>query len=160
VLHRCRDDVTGVVSSDRARAENTYGYQLMRSGDPGRAEVMIRAALDHFTEAGVESGKADALLSMGELRQLQGRLDEAMDWTCEAIDLAERLGAMVATAEAYQQLGELFLLQDQPSRCEAAFMRAFELLDEAGMPERRSQAGARFERLLAPPAAATGATPG
>lgn len=159
VLHRCRDDVTGVVSSDRARAENTYGYQLMRSGDPGRAEGMIRAALDHFAEAGVESGKAEAFLSMGELRQLEGRLDEAMDWTCEAIDLAERLGAVVATAEAYQQLGELFLLQDQPSRCEAAFMRAFELLDEVAMPERRSQAIARFERLLAPPAAATSATP-
>ena len=152
VLHRCRDDVTGAVSSDRARAENTYGYQLMRSGEWERAEGMIRDALDHFTDAGVEAGRADALLSMGELRQLQGRLDEAMDWTCEAIDLAERLGAVVVTATSYQQLGELFMLQSQPARCEAAFMRAFELLDEADMPERRSQAMARFERLRQTPA--------
>jgi tetratricopeptide (TPR) repeat protein len=147
VLHRCLDDVHGTVSARRARAENTFGYQLLRIGGWERAESMIQAALDHFQEAGVESGRADALLSMGELRQLQGRLGEAMDWTAQAIDLAERLEAGLATAQGYQQLGELFQLQGEPDRMDAAFTRALEVLEAARLPERRREALARFERL-------------
>jgi tetratricopeptide (TPR) repeat protein len=145
-FYRSEHDVRGSVTANLARAENDYGFQLMRGGRWERAEEMIQAALEHFAEAGVESGRAEALLSMGELRQLQGDLEEAIDWTSQGIDLAEGQEAVVSLASGYQQLGELWARQGQFERFEAAFTRAIEILDAASLPERRAEALARYER--------------
>ena len=146
-FYRSQHDVLGVATDNLARAENDYALQLMGLGRWERAEEMIDAALRHLAEAGVEAGRAHPLLSMGELHQLRGDLAAAMSWTCQAIDLAERQGAVVSIANGYQQLGELFALEGEPERCEAAFARALEVLDRAGLRERRREALVRYDRV-------------
>ena len=97
---------------------------------------MIRSALDHFAAADIEAGRAAALLSMGDLT-------EAVRWTREAIELAERQGAIVTLAMGHQQLGELWAEQGDAERFEATFARALAILDHAGLPERHAEARER-----------------
>jgi tetratricopeptide (TPR) repeat protein/DNA-binding XRE family transcriptional regulator len=148
-IHRTEHDVRGAISANLARAENDYGVQLMRLGRWQRAEAMIRAALDHYAEIGVESGRTHALLSMGELNQLRNRPDAAIDWTVRAIELSERLGETVATASGYQQLGELRAAQGDLAAFEAYFDRAQEILEDARLPERLAECAARRLRVAA-----------
>ena len=145
-LSRIHHDVSGTMTANLARLENDYGDCLLRMGRWERAEEMIRASLDHFAAAGVEAGKAGVLLTMGDLKSQQGQLDEAMQWTNEAIEHAERLGEMVLLSSGYQQLGELCADQGDHDRFEASFARALEILDDLGLPERRAQALDRYRR--------------
>jgi tetratricopeptide (TPR) repeat protein len=146
-FYRTEHDVRGSVSANLARAENDYGVHLMRSGRWERAEEMIRAALDHYDEIGVASGRTHALLSMGELNQLRDRREEAVDWTVQAIEHSQRLGETVAQATAYQQLGELWAAGGDAAGFEACFDRALEILDRAELPERRAECVARYQRI-------------
>jgi len=155
-FYRTDHDVRGHASANLARAENDYGVHLMRLGQWERAEEMIRAALDHYAEAGVEAGRTHAIMSMGELRQLRGQVEEALDWTLQAVWHAEQQGETVALASACQQLGELWLARGDAGRFEACFERALEVLDRAALPERRAECVARHERAKGAAAAAAG----
>ncbi len=148
-IYRTEHDVRGAVSANLARAENDYGVHLMRLGQWERAQEMIQAALDHYGEMGVEAGRTHALLSMGELQQLRSRLDEAVDWTVEAIDLSQRLGETVTLASGYQQLGEVWAARGDTRGCDACFSRALEILDRSELSERRVECVARYERIRA-----------
>jgi hypothetical protein len=110
---------------------------------------MVQASLDHFSAAGVEAGRAGAMLTMGDVKHRQGALEEAMRWTNEAIGQAERLGELVLLAAGYLQLGELSADQGDRDRFEACFARAFELYDQLDLPERRAQAVERYRRVRA-----------
>ncbi|HEX6510229.1 MAG TPA: helix-turn-helix domain-containing protein, partial [Chloroflexota bacterium] len=150
-MFRARDDSRGFYADcGTARAENTYAWYLLLVGDWTRAEEMIRASLGHFEAAGVEDGKANALLTMGELRHAQGQYADAGEWIERAIALAERLGAVLTVSKGYQQLGELWALQGEQERTEAAFSRAVEILAEH--PEQRAEALERYRRLTSQPA--------
>jgi tetratricopeptide (TPR) repeat protein len=144
---RTEHEVRGPVSANLARAENDYGVHLMRGGQWERAEEMIRASLGHYEELGVGSGRTHALLSMGELHQLRGRMDEAVDWTVQAVEHSQRLDETVAQAKAYQQLGELWAAGGNIDGFEACFDRALEILDRAELPERRAECLARYGRI-------------
>jgi len=146
-FYRTEHDVRGPVSANLARAENDYGVHLMRAGRWERAEEMIRAALDHYDELGVLSARAHAMLSMGELNQRRNRLEDAVDWTVQAVEHAHRMGETVAQAMAYQQLGELWARMGDTSGFEACFHRAVEILDHAGLVERRAECMARQQRI-------------
>jgi tetratricopeptide (TPR) repeat protein len=139
-VHLCRTehDVRGAVTANLARLESDFGDFLVRTGRWDYAEEMVTAALDHFAAIDVEAGRAYALLTMGDLSRQRGHADEAMRWTVDAIEMAERLGETVSMALGYQQLGELHLGQGRPERFEASFERALELL--ADLPERRADA--------------------
>jgi tetratricopeptide (TPR) repeat protein len=152
-FYRTEHEVRGPLSANLARAENDYGVHLMRSGRWERAEEMIRASLDHYEELGVGPGRTHALLSMGELHQLWGRMDEAVDWTVQAVEHSQRLGETVAQATAYQQLGELWAAGGNADGFEACFDRALEILDRAELPERRAECMARYGRIRATSAA-------
>jgi tetratricopeptide (TPR) repeat protein len=154
-FYRTEQDVRGPVSANLARIENDYGVQLMRLGQWERAEEMIRASLDHFEEVGVLTERAHPLLSMGELCQLRNRLDEAVDWTVQAIEESQRRGESRAQAAGYQQLGELWAAGGDDAGFEACFDRALEILDRAEMPERRAECLARYQRIRAATAPAT-----
>jgi tetratricopeptide (TPR) repeat protein len=145
-LSRIHHDVKGSATVGLARLENDYGELLVRLGRRERAEDMLRAAIGHFDAAAVQVGKNGALLSMGDLKHQQGDLDEAIRWTCEAIELAEKLGEGVSLAVGYQQLGELKAAQDDRESFEAYFARALAILEHADLPERRAQALDRYRR--------------
>ena len=153
-FYRTEHDVRGPVSANLARAENDYGVHLIRMGRWERAEEMIHAALDHYEEIGVESARANFMLSMGELDQRRNRLDEAIDWTVQAIEHAHRRGETLTQAAAYQQLGELWAERGDASGFEACFDRALEILDRAALPERRAECLARYGRIRTTAAAA------
>lgn len=149
-VSRIHHDVEGGrISANLARLENDYGDLLVRMGRWERAEEMVQAALDHFAAAGVEEGRPGAMLTMGLLKRQQGVMQEALRWTQEAIELAERLGGIVSLASGYQQLGELYAVQGDLDRCDASFSRALEILDRAGLPERRAEALRRYRRANA-----------
>ena len=152
-FYRTEHEVRGPISANLARAENDYGVHLMRSGQWERAEEMIRASLDHYEELGVGPGRTHALLSMGELHQLWGRMDQAIDWTVQAVEHSQRLGETVAQATSYQQLGELWAAGGNTDGFEACFDRALEILDRAALPERRAECMARYGRVRASSAA-------
>jgi len=145
-LSRTDHDLRGAPGARLARLENDYGVHLMRHGSLDRGEEMIRAALDHYAEAGVDAERAHSLLSMGELAQRRGRLDEAIDWTGQAIDLAEQRFEVVALADGYQQLAELYADKGDNARFDAYFDRAAEVLERAGLSERRRECEARRQR--------------
>jgi tetratricopeptide (TPR) repeat protein len=86
-----------------------------------------------------------ALLSLGDLRAQQGRLDEALQWTNQAIELADRLGETVSLALGYQQLGEEWAAMGEMDRFEASFSRAFETLAE--LPEAQAESLTRYRRV-------------
>jgi tetratricopeptide (TPR) repeat protein len=146
---RTEHEVRGPLSANLARAENDYGVHLMRSGQWERAEEMIRASLSHYEELDVGPGRTHALLSMGELHQLWGRMDDAVDWTVQAVEHSQALGETVAQATAYQQLGELWAAGGNSDGFDACFDRALEILDGAGLPERRAECMARYGRIRA-----------
>jgi tetratricopeptide (TPR) repeat protein len=144
---RTHHDVRGEPTASLARLESDYGDLLIRTGRWDRAEEMIQSALDHFRAAGVASGQASTMLSMGDLHRQRGDIIEAMRWTSEAIDMAERLGETVTLAVGYQQLAELHAAQGDLDRFEAGFSRAIELLDRVGLRERRAEALERYRRI-------------
>jgi tetratricopeptide (TPR) repeat protein len=146
-FYRTEHDVRGPVSANLARAENDYGVHLMRMGNWERADEMIRAALDHYDEIGVQSARAHAMLSLGELNQLRGRCDEAVEWTVQAIEHAQRMDETLALAAGYQQLGELWAGDGDLDGFEACFHRALEILDGAALQERRAECVARYARI-------------
>jgi tetratricopeptide (TPR) repeat protein len=143
---RTARDMQGGPTANLARLENDYGDLLLRTGRWERAEEMIRSALDHFSAIDVEAARADALLSMGDLKHRQGEIDEAVRWTTEAIEVAGRTSQTVSLALGHQQLGELWATRGDMERCEACFSRAFGILERAGLPERRTEAVNRYRR--------------
>jgi len=144
---------------DLPRAENDLGMLLMYDGQLGRAEECFLAALRHLEEAGGRRLRSHLLVSLAELRQRQGELDEAVRLTEEAIEHATSLQERIALASACQQLGRLRVERQEHQLAEQAFDRALAIFEELGMVgprdeclaarrsarERRS-AGARLER--------------
>lgn len=84
---------------------------------------------------------------MGELNQLRGNADGALEWTLRAVWHAERLGETVALASACQQLGELWWARGDRIRFQACFDRAVEVLTRAGLPQRLAECRVRRGRV-------------
>lgn len=131
------------------RAENDLGQVLLDQGDWERAEELFRSALDHYTAAGIERLQSHTLLGLGELRQRQGRPDEAMGLVLQAIERAATWDEVYALTAGYRQLGELYAAGEEHELADAAFQRALGLLQEAGLEERARDCMRAYERVLA-----------
>jgi tetratricopeptide (TPR) repeat protein len=131
------------------RAENDLGLVLMDLGDWDRAEDLFVAALDHFSAAGVERLQSHTLLSLGELRQHQGRLDEALAFVGQAIERAAAWNETYSLTAGYRQLGEIYDARGDDQLADAAFQRALGLLHEAGLDDRAEDCMRSYERVLA-----------
>jgi len=139
----------GPVRMGLPRAENDLGLVLMHMREEDRAEQLFRSALAHFEEAGIGRLQSHALLSLGELRQRQGRLDDALTFIVQAIERAAALDEMYALTAGYRQLGELYAERGDHDRSDAAFQRALGLLHDAGLEERAQDCMRAYERVLA-----------
>jgi len=131
------------------RAENDLGLVLMHMNDGERAEELFEAALAHFAEAGIERLQSHTLLSLGELRQRQGRLDDALAFVVRAIERAAAWNETYALTSGYRQLGELYAERGDHDLADAAFQRALGLLHHAGLEERAQDCMRAYERVLA-----------
>lgn len=134
---------------DRPRAEADLGLVLMDEGELGRAEEFLRAALDHYAAAGIERLQSHTLLTLGELRQRQERLDEALEFVVRAIDCAASHDEMLTVTAGYRQLGELYAARGDHHLADSAFQRALAMLQEAGVDERVGEVMRAYERVLA-----------
>ncbi len=149
-LYEAEQRITpGPMHQDQPRAENDMGMVLMDQGDMDRAERLFRTALEHYAAAGIERIKSHTLLSLGELRQRQGRLDEALAFVNDAIERAAAYDETFAVTTGYRQLGELHAVRGDHALADTAFQRALALLEEAGLDERAKVCMRAYERVLA-----------
>jgi tetratricopeptide (TPR) repeat protein len=137
VLYSQEHDLSPVPQSGWvANVENELALVFMKLGQLGRADEFLRSALEHSAQSGTERVKSHYLLSLGELRAMQSRGDEAFIVVGEAIALAEALGEVLSVQKGYQQLGELHAGRGEHALADENFERAAALLREAGYAER------------------------
>jgi tetratricopeptide (TPR) repeat protein len=136
--------------------ENDLGLLVMAQGDLQRAEEYFQAALGHFAEAGIERMQSHTLLSLGELRQRQERLEEALDFVLRAIDRAAAWNEPVAEMTGYRQLGELHAAKGQHELADRSFQHALALCADAGLEKGAAECLQAYERVLADRRAARG----
>jgi tetratricopeptide (TPR) repeat protein len=142
---------------DLARAENDLGMLLMRRGELARADAYLMSALGRFGQGRVEQVRTHVLLSLGELRQAQGHLDESIEIVRQAIDLAERLGQTSPLAFGHQQLGELHAALGDRAQAASSFERALSILQEAGLDRLHANCAEARDAALGDPAQAKAA---
>jgi tetratricopeptide (TPR) repeat protein len=144
-LYRVENDIRPQAARiDLPRAEGDLGSLYLSQGDLARAEELLQAALDHLAESGVERLRSRGLLSLAALRQVQGRLDEALELIREAAGLAERFGERIALAMAHQQMGEVHAARGAHDLVDESFGRALALLEQDGLEGQRSQCLAAY----------------
>lgn len=129
------------------KAENDLGMLLMSMGQLDRADEALQSALTHISEAGDERLRGLILLSLGELRELQGRVGEAFVLVSQGMELVQEVQDVVALAEAHQQLGRLHARLGRYDRVEVSFARALEILEKAGLEERVAECLRLYERV-------------
>ena len=131
-----------------ARAENELGLVLMRQGQLTKADEYIQTALNRLEAAGVEHVRSHYLLSLGELRVLQDRIDDAFAVVTEAIELAARLGETLALVTGNQQLAEIHAGRGEHQLADQHFERAIQLAEQADLTDRKAEALAAHIRVL------------
>ena len=149
-LYEAEQRIAGApLRQDRPRAENDLGVVVMELGDLERAEALLLAALDNYAAAGIDRLQSHTLLSLGDLRQRQGRLDEALDLVTRAIERAAAFDEQYALTSGYRQLGELYEARGNHGLADASFHRALVLCESGGLSERGRDYMRLYERVLA-----------
>lgn len=130
------------------RVENDAAMMHMQRGALDVAEGYLQSAIDHLQETGVERGRGNMLLTLAELRERQGRSDEAMELIERAMELAGRLQEGVTVAAGHRQLAELHAKRGQDDLADLHFRWAIELLERGGMGRRRDEYAAAHRAFL------------
>ncbi len=138
------------------RVENDLGMLLMFDGQLDRADELFESALRHLDETGLQRMRSQIMLSLAELRLLQGRTAESRELIEQAIDLAGRLDERAALAAGFKQLGELHARQREHELADRSFERALAILTEAGMAGQKAACLAAYERVREARGEATG----
>ena len=128
------------------RVENDLAMLLMRQGMLDRAEELVVAALERMQRAGVDRLRSQIMLTLGEVRQRQGRLEDALEITQQALEVARRHDEQMAVADGHQQLGEIHALLGRPELFDRHFGEALAILRDAGLRERENECLATYER--------------
>lgn len=110
-------------------AYNNLGLNLLLIGDWGRAEVMIRKALDLAT-AHNHVHVAGILDSLGELKILRGELDEAESLLERAVTLAQEKKNRWYAVQAMRNLARCYLAQGRHQQAADTARNAIELSRE------------------------------
>jgi tetratricopeptide (TPR) repeat protein len=139
---------TGPMRMGLPMVENDLGLVMMEQGNLKRAEELFRAALHHYVACGTEQLRSHTLLSLGEMRQRQGLLDEALDFVVQGIECASANNEMVTVTTGYSQLGELYAARGDHQLADAAFQRALGMLQEAGLEARALECMRAYEQVL------------
>jgi tetratricopeptide (TPR) repeat protein len=131
------------------RAENDLGMLLLEVGQLSRAEPLLLSAEARLAAAGAHVQRVHVLLSIGQLRQAQRRLDDGFAAVGEAIELATANRYTIGVAVGHQQLGELHAERGERAAFDEHFRTALDVLGEAGLAERRARCQATYDRLAA-----------
>jgi tetratricopeptide (TPR) repeat protein/DNA-binding XRE family transcriptional regulator len=131
-----------------ARSENNLGLLLLHAGDVATAEPHIQRAMKLFEEAGVETQKANFILSLSELRLAQHDLMQAERLACEALDLAQRLSEFASIADAHFWLAKVAQARGDEQSVDAEFAAAFSVLDDQLGRGRAAKYHAMYAEIL------------
>src|SRR5437879_11994747 len=131
-----------------ARSENNLGLVLIRRGDLVDAEADLKRASVLFDESGVETGKAEVLLSLCELEVARSRPDEAERLAGEARTLAERHNEKATLAECRMWMGRIAADRGDHARVDAEFREAWGILDALGATERLSRCPVQYAEIV------------
>jgi tetratricopeptide (TPR) repeat protein len=135
--------------SDRvalARSENNLGMLLLKRGDLADAQAHFERAIKLFEDEGVETQRANFLLSMCELQWLRGDRTAAESWAQKALDLATRASEQLNIGESHLWLGRIAEARGDARQTDSEFSTTFELLKDS--TERSSRAHALYGELL------------
>jgi tetratricopeptide (TPR) repeat protein len=156
-LYEAEERLAGTsLGSDLARVENDLAIVLLRLGDLARAEELLTSSLERYQTGGLERKRSRVLLTLGELRQQQGRLEEALAAVQAAGDLAVQLGETQGQANSHRQLGELLAAMGRSVEAAASFDRALAILQAAGLGKPYAECRQLRDRELGRAAEASG----
>jgi tetratricopeptide (TPR) repeat protein len=131
-----------------ARSENNLGLLLVRGGQFGSGRPHIERSLRLFEDAGVEAGKANILLSLGELDLAQGNFVGAEKLCREALELANRLAEDATAADAHFWLAKVAEAREDEREVDAEFAAAFEALGQEPGKGRAARYHAMYAEIL------------
>jgi tetratricopeptide (TPR) repeat protein len=148
-LYAVENDLRPAPAQDGlSRVENDLGLVFLREGQLDRAEELFWSALRRLQEAGIERQQVHMLLCLGEVRQRQERLEEAIPLIEQALELGHRLVLPNTVAAANRQLAEVHELRQEHDLADQRFHQALAVLDEAGLTSERSTYLATYQRML------------
>jgi tetratricopeptide (TPR) repeat protein len=132
-----------------AGAENDLALLLIEVGGLDEADALLTLALSQLSKAGGDAGtkRPYVLHTVSRLRQMQGRMREALDWARQAIAVSEELEQTGPLAEALTQLGDLQEAGGHARLADRSYRRAIEVLHDAQLPELEKQARAAHRQL-------------
>jgi tetratricopeptide (TPR) repeat protein len=132
----------------RAISENNLALLVFMQGDINGAFRHAESALRLDEELGIEAGKAHILMTLAELELARANYEPAARYATEARELAERLDETANAGEARMWLGRVFEAQRDPVAADAEFHAGFQLLEEVGVPERKTRNRAVYADIL------------
>jgi len=131
-----------------ARSENNLGLLLLHAGDHATARSHADRAIQLFEEAGVESQKANAILTLSELALAQHDLAEAERLGRDALALATRLGEFATASEAHFWLAKVAEARGDDQAVDVEFAAAFEALGQEPGKGRAARLHAMYAEIL------------
>jgi tetratricopeptide (TPR) repeat protein len=132
-----------------AGAENDLALLLIDVGGLDEADALLTLALSQLSKAGGDAGtkRPYVLHTVSRLRQMQGRMREALDCARQAVAVSEELEQPGPLAEALTQLGDLQEAGGHPRLADRSYRRAIEVLHGAQLPELEKQARAAHRQF-------------
>jgi tetratricopeptide (TPR) repeat protein/DNA-binding XRE family transcriptional regulator len=131
-----------------ARSLNNLGYMLVRMNEFASARHHIERAIRIFDEEGVETNKADFIMSLCELEFMQGNMVAASELARDAAGLASRLGEAAAESEAHTWLGRIAAEQGNDDAVDAEFTAAVAAAESLGPGLRLTQVHEAYAEIL------------
>ena len=131
-----------------ARAENSLAQVLIGRGEFEAARELLDRGLELTSGPDAESGRSSVLLSLAELANQQGNIDEAYDRARDALAVAERLGEGANIAEAHVWLGRVADRRGESDLVDREFDLAIGGFEAMGMRERLLQCHGIYAEIL------------
>lgn len=123
----------------RARVYSQLGNIALSEGDWKYADSMYKKALEVWRELGESEGHAhETLYSMGRLRLLEGRYEEAQKLLIRSLEIKERINDRHGIAQVYHQLSSVNVALGEQETAEAYVAESFEMCKALG--DQRSMA--------------------
>jgi tetratricopeptide (TPR) repeat protein len=148
-LYAVENDLRPAPAQDALpRVENDLGVIFLCEGQLERAEELFWSSLRRLEQGGLERLQSQVLLSLAEVRQGQGRLEEAFELIEQALGLARRLDQLCTVALAHRQLAEVHELRQEHDLADQRFHQALAILDEASQTAERSAYLAAHQHMI------------
>lgn len=109
-------------------------YFLLLQGKKERAWPLARLGAEHARRGRFLAEAAFAAYLMSELAEADYRLDAAVRYAQQAIELGKRLELIPLTADALATLGAIHLRQKEIAQAESALLEALHLYHQLGDP--------------------------